>query len=138
MPDTTVVAQAPSAVADHVLLTMAAEGGRCTYGVCRSELVVQMDGAYTFTEGDEALKNGTLDSADLSELKSQIQATDFAAIKAQPFTGECPTAYDGQEWIFEITTAGGVEELRSCQVQIDPRAAPFGLLIRIWDRARQS
>lgn len=126
----------PSMVANQMLVTMASEGGRCPYGVCRSDLVLLMDGTYSFTEGKDAAKIGTVDSADLVELTQQIQAMDFAAIKARPFSGDCPTAYDGQEWIFEFTTNGSVETLRSCQTQIDLQSAPFAVLMQLWDQMR--
>ena len=42
--------------------------------------------------------------SNLSDLAGLVATTDFAAIKSRPFTGQCPTAYDGQEYVFEFAT----------------------------------
>ena len=49
-----------------------------------------------------------------------IKATDFDAIRARPFTGECPVAFDGQEFIYEFGAPTGVERIASCETEIDP------------------
>ena len=55
----------------------------------------------------------------MQALNAAIAATDFAALKAKPFTGECPIAFDGQELIFEFATLAGTQRLASCEVDID-------------------
>ncbi len=62
---------------------------------------------------------GTVPPAALGALESAIASTDFAALKARPFTGECPTAFDGQEVVFEFGAPRGTERLASCEVEID-------------------
>ncbi len=59
----------------------------------------------------------------LSTLQTLIATTDFRVIKSRPFTGDCPTAYDGQETIYSFTTPGGVETIASCTVAIDSSTA---------------
>jgi hypothetical protein len=55
----------------------------------------------------------------MASLGAAIEAADFAEIRSHPFTGECPTAYDGQEVIFEFATLHGVERIASCEVAVD-------------------
>ena len=40
-------------------------------------------------------------------------------LKSHPFTGECPTAYDGQEIAFEFGAPGGIERIATCEVEVD-------------------
>jgi hypothetical protein len=46
-------------------------------------------------------------------------------VRAVPFTGECPVNFDGQEWIYEFGTPGGVERVASCETEIDPAHPAF-------------
>ena len=56
----------------------------------------------------------------MATLTAAIAATDFAAIKSKPFTGECPIAFDGQELIFEFATSARARSaIASCEVDID-------------------
>jgi hypothetical protein len=41
-------------------------------------------------------------------------------MRAKPFTGTCPTAFDGQEVIFTFTLATGDIRLASCESDLDP------------------
>lgn len=70
----------------------------------------------------------TLSAADLAQLRQLIDTTDYSAIRSQPYTGVCPTAYDGQEVIYTFTTSGGRETLRSCEVAIDPAHPLFSFI----------
>ena len=56
----------------------------------------------------------------LTALDGMIKATDFALLRARPFTGECPVNFDGQELIYEFGAPGGVERIASCETEIDP------------------
>jgi hypothetical protein len=62
---------------------------------------------------------GIVPPAHLAALDNAIRATDFAALKGHPFTGDCPTAVDGQEVLFEFGAPRGVQRIASCEVEID-------------------
>ena len=71
----------------------------------------------------------------MAALAAAIQATDFAALRARPFTGECPTAFDGQELIFEFSVGTGTQRLASCDVDIDwgqPLFVAVGVALGQW------
>ena len=100
------------------LLTVRLEGGMCMDGPCDSAVVLERDGRVhdgKTPEGDlgrvSAQAYGALDAA--------IQATDFAAMRAKPFTGECPIAFDGQKQTFEFSAGGSTERLDSCESELD-------------------
>ena len=63
--------------------------------------------------------------ANLEAMAALIEATDFEAIRAHPFTGTCPVAFDGQEVVYEFTTSDGVERIESCVTEVDPQHALF-------------
>ena len=100
------------------LLTVESRGGECLDGPCGSIIVVERDGTV-----HEAAKPpnelGTIPAAQMAALESAIKLTDFTLLKSRPFTGECPTAFDGQEFIFEFSAPGGVERIASCEVDVD-------------------
>jgi len=68
---------------------------------------------------------GVVSQDALAALDLAIRATDFAELRSHPFTGTCPTAYDGQEVVLEFGAPGGVERIASCEVEIDPSALLF-------------
>jgi hypothetical protein len=68
---------------------------------------------------------GQLNPGKVEALVEIIRQTDFEAVRARPFTGTCPTAYDGQESVFAFYTGGGVEEVDSCQTEIDSNSPLF-------------
>jgi hypothetical protein len=55
----------------------------------------------------------------LAALDAAIKTTDFDLVRAVPFDGECPTAYDGQETIYEFGAPGGTQRVASCESRID-------------------
>jgi hypothetical protein len=61
----------------------------------------------------------------LGALDGAVKTTNFDAIRARKFTGECPTAYDGQETIYEFGTPTGTERIASCETEIDPNQPVF-------------
>jgi hypothetical protein len=107
----------------HVLL----RGGHCRTGECRSEVTISAWGTVQRDDGPAVLVPGPA----LAALVDAIRATDFDAILARPFTGECPTAYDGQEAVFTIATPEGPVEIASCSVEVNPNAPLFVALDRI-------
>jgi hypothetical protein len=67
----------------------------------------------------------TVAAEQVAAIAATIEATDFVALRSRPFTGECPTAFDGQEIVFEFTTATGVERISTCEVEVDLGLPPF-------------
>ena len=59
---------------------------------------------------------------------SLTDRADFGALRKPAFSGQCPTAYDGQELVFEFTTATGTERVASCESALDYRAPLFRAL----------
>jgi hypothetical protein len=55
----------------------------------------------------------------MAPLDDAIRTTDFAELVSHPFGGECPTAYDGQELVFEFASPDGVQRIASCTVEVD-------------------
>lgn len=100
------------------LLMVETRGGECPTGACGRMTVVERDGRVHATAPAPA-ELGTVPAPALEALRVEIDQADFAAIAARPFTGECPTAYDGQETIYTFGTATGPVRLASCEVAID-------------------
>lgn len=116
---------APKIGAQDSILTIRTRGGMCVNGECWSEKQIKADGSFTAADSTGAQTNGTLDAAKVAELTQQIAATDFEQIKAQPFTGTCPIAYDGQEYIYTFQTLSGPQTIESCAVGIDENSPLF-------------
>lgn len=105
------------------LLTVTTRGGECVNGPCGSLTIVERNGrVHTTVPG--AAELGQLEPAVLASLDAAIKTADYDAIRATKFTGECPTAFDGQEAILEFGAPSGVERIASCETQIDP-ASPL-------------
>lgn len=115
----------PKIGAHQTLLTIRSEGGMCVNGGCWSEQQIKADGSFTATDNTGAQTSGTLDAAAVAELTQQIAATDFEKIKAQPFTGTCPLAFDGQEYTYTFQTLSGPQTIASCKVGIDEASPLF-------------
>jgi hypothetical protein len=101
------------------LATITTRGGKCVDGPCGSTVALERDGRLHMT-APRAEELGDVDDARLAALAAAIASTDFEAMRAQPFTGECPVNFDGQEVILEFGAPGGVERIASCETDIDP------------------
>ena len=100
------------------LVTVSTRGGECPAGMCESQVVIERDGRVHALK--PAVKEfGKVPGNALTALDAAIRASDFAAIKAKKFTGECPVNFDGQEVIYEFSTPSGVQRIASCEVEID-------------------
>jgi hypothetical protein len=111
----------PLATVAGALVTVEIRGGLCVDGPCGTTVVIERNGrVHQAAKPPNDLGNVT--PAALAALNAAIRTTDFAALKSHPFTGECPTAYDGQEIVFEFGAPGGVERIATCEVDVD-----FGL-----------
>lgn len=108
----------PLPVANGPLLTVESRGGECMAGPCGSTVVIERDGK---VHSADKLPNdlGILPPEQLAALDTVIKATDFAVLANRPFTGECPTAFDGQEYIFEFGAPNGTQRIATCEVAVD-------------------
>ena len=106
------------------LLTVETRGGLCPGGTCGMTIVVERDGrVHLAAKPPNDL--GVVRADALSVLDEAIRTTDFAALRSHPFTGQCPTAFDGQEIIFEFGAPGGIERIATCEVEVDFSAPLF-------------
>ena len=110
---------APAAsTAPGALLTVELRGGMCVNGPCDTTVILDHDGrVHGATKPPHDL--GVVPAAQLTALETLVAATDFSAIASRPFTGQCPTAFDGQEVVLEFDTAAGIQHIASCQVDVD-------------------
>lgn len=100
------------------LVTVQMRGGMCPEGACDSTVVLERDGR-VHSAAKPPNNLGVVPADRMTALGAAIAAADFTALKAKPFTGECPVAFDGQELILTFATAAGPQTLASCQVEID-------------------
>jgi hypothetical protein len=100
------------------LLTVETRGGLCADGPCGTTIVLDRDGRVR--QGAKPPNFlGTVPPATLAALDVAVRTTDFTDLKSHAFTGQCPTAYDGQEIMFEFGTVGGVQTIATCEVIVD-------------------
>src|SRR6185295_10208795 len=106
------------------LVTVETRGGECPAGACGRTITIDRDGrVHLAAKPPNDL--GSVTPEVLTTLQTLIATADFAAIKSRPFTGDCPTAYDGQETIYSFSTPGGVETIASCTFAVDPSTPLF-------------
>jgi hypothetical protein len=108
----------PLPTAAGALVTVETRGGLCADGPCGTTVILERDGrVHLAAKPPNDL--GTVPPAALVALDAAIRTTDFAALRSHPFTGQCPTAYDGQELVFEFRAPNGVERIATCEVDVD-------------------
>ena len=78
---------------------------------------------------------GMLADVEFIALNKHIANANFQKIKAKKFTGDCPTAYDGTEAIYTITTEKGIEVIKSCETAIDKNDPLFSTMETIFSQA---
>jgi hypothetical protein len=104
--------------APGALVTVELRGGMCAGGPCDTMVILDHDGrVHGATKPPNDL--GVVPSAQVQILEKLIAAADYGAIKGKPFTGQCPTAFDGQEVVIDLTTTSGVQHIASCEIEID-------------------
>lgn len=118
---------------DATVLRIRASGGMCPDGVCGTETVLRLDGRFTRTVGKAAPTEGRIDAALAAAVARETAAANFTQLKAKPFTGLCPTAYDGPEFTYTFPTTRGDEAIGSCQVEIDWKHPLFVAVKRVDD-----
>lgn len=102
-------------------------GGLCPAGACAQRTELRADGTVVAPDGSRR----SLNPIDIERGRLAIDAADFSAILARPFTGQCPVVYDGAEWTWTIHTARGDFLVASCTTQIDPGQEPFSTLTEL-------
>lgn len=119
-----------------VVAVLTHEGGMCRYGQCRTTTTFRADGSFSRESPKATPYTGKVDVALVNILRAQIARADFAGLKARPFTGTCPTAWDGQEDIYVFKTARGEETLRSCKYVLDPKHPLLAAARRLEEASR--
>jgi hypothetical protein len=114
------IPQAPGAL----LVSVTGRGGECPEGTCEWRMDLFRDGRVTSSDGTTR----QVDPDAVARAATQIAAADWNAILARPFTGECPTAFDGQELVYTFPTVPEPLVVASCSTQIDPGQEPFGAI----------
>ena len=116
------------------LVTVSMRGGECAGGPCDRSVIVNRDG--TVHSGAKPPNDlGRVPAAAMATLTAAIAATDYAALKSHPFTGECPVNFDGQELIFEFAVGAVTQRIASCEVDIDwghPLFVAVGVALGEW------
>jgi len=102
-------------------------GGECPKGACESRIVIERDGRIHQVKPQPA-ELGRMGVDQLTALEAAVRTTDFAVLRSRPFTGECPTAFDGQEVIYVFAAPGGEQRIASCEVEIDPSHPLFNIV----------
>jgi hypothetical protein len=105
-------------VPEGALMAVQTRGGFCPAGACETTILVERDGL-VHQAAKPPNNLGLVPAEALAELEQQILAADYEEIRSHPFTGFCPTAFDGQELIFEFAGPEGPERIESCRVEVD-------------------
>ena len=104
--------------ATGTLVTITIHGGECAAVPCDSTVYLDADGrVHAAVKPPNDL--GQVPADRMAILTTAIRQADFQALKSHPFTGQCPTAVDGQELIFDFAVGTGTQRISSCQVAID-------------------
>ncbi|MFH1111584.1 MAG: hypothetical protein V1712_00750 [Patescibacteria group bacterium] len=102
------------------LFTIESTGGRCTYGLCSRKDTLYRDGSFTREDGSTTTPITTqLNQANMEVVTRLIDTADFETINLRKFTGICPIAYDGQEYIYTFYVGSDIEVVDSCKTMID-------------------
>lgn len=116
------------------LLTVTMRGGECPAGACEQSVIVERDGrVHAAAKPPNDL--GRVPPEAMAALTAAVNQTDFAAVKSRPFTGQCPTTFDGQELVFEFNVGATTQRIASCEVAIDwgsPLFVAIGAAIGEW------
>ena len=106
------------------LVVVTVHGGECPEGACGGTTVIERNGRVHQT-APVAVELGALPPNVLTALDAAVKTTDFDALRARPFTGECPVNFDGQEFIYEFGAPGGTERIATCETEVDPNHPLF-------------
>lgn len=113
----------PSQPADAIV-SVESRGGECASGLCTNLLNIEADGhIHQVIPKDEVLATVPVELIDA--LQVEVERANYRLIRSRPFTGTCPTAYDGQETIYTFHVSSGDQVIDSCKVAIDPKHPLF-------------
>ena len=100
------------------IVSIETRGGECATGACGWLVNIEADGTlHEVIPTDQVL--GTVPEPLIEALRIEVEQANYPLLQSKPFTGECPTAFDGQETIYTFHVATGDEEIASCTVAID-------------------
>ena len=109
-------------------MAVTTRGGLCAPGTCNATTLVERDGlVHISTKPPNQL--GVVPADKLAALEQQIAVADYEEIRSHPFTGTCPTAFDGLELVYEFNAPAGIELIESCQVEIDYESPLFSAVV---------
>lgn len=116
------------------LVTVTMKGGDCPAGTCEQSVIVERDGrVHAAAKPPNDL--GQVPAEAMAALTSAVSQADYASLKSRPFTGQCPTTFDGQELIFEFGVGTSTQRIASCEVDIDwgsPLFVAVGVAVGQW------
>jgi hypothetical protein len=116
------------------LVTVSMRGGMCPEGACDRSVILDRDGTVR-SAAKPPNQLGRVPAEAMAALTAAVASTDYAAILARPFTGECPVNFDGQELIFEFAVGAVTQRIASCEVDIDwghPLFVAVGVALGAW------
>ncbi len=100
------------------ILSIETRGGECAEGACTRLVNIDDNGRiHEVIPKDRVV--GMVPKELVDALLLEMVQANFTLIQSKPFTGECPTAFDGQETIYTFHVATGDEEVASCKIAID-------------------
>ena len=104
--------------ASCALVTVEVRGGECVGGPCDTAVILDHDGrVHAAAKPPNDL--GVVPPAEVDILEKLVATADYGTIKSQPFTGQCPTAFDGQEVVIDFATSAGIQHIASCETDVD-------------------
>jgi|tagenome__1003787_1003787.scaffolds.fasta_scaffold20421922_1 hypothetical protein len=107
-------AAALSIAADAILVTVSVTGGECADGPCGAEFAIHRDGRADSPKGGPT----SIPAAAAGTIAMLASTTDWDAVRAMPFTGQCPTAYDGQKHVYAFPADTGDLLFDSCELDL--------------------
>jgi hypothetical protein len=109
------------------LVAIEQTGGECATGMCTRLVNIEGDGTlHEVIPKDVVL--GVVPEELRDALRVEIERADYRQIASRPFTGTCPTAYDGQQVTYTFHPSTGDRTIDSCKVAIDPSHPLFRAL----------
>ena len=119
LPGTTTSAAAEASEhRDVAEVILSRHGGLCPQGGCRYEVVAsEEDGTWTASGTGYSPGRGEVAPSAVADL-AELIVSRFDELTAEPFSGDCPTAYDGQELAVTVRLLprGPDAHLRDAQV----------------------
>jgi hypothetical protein len=99
-------------------MSIETRGGECAEGACSRLVNIEGDGRiHEVIPKDRVV--GSVPTEILEALRIEMFRANYNLLQSKPFTGECPTAFDGQETVYVFHVPTGDEQIASCKVAID-------------------